>query len=224
MCLDKPLNFSAPLFLSASCSSEKRGVWYFLPPQPPHSVSSSLRLFPCVSWIHWQHPSVTPVATFPSLHFILMRLGPVLLCISRNLAFLRSVFHRYLVTLGIKSSLVTAPFQTRKSSVYVSFHTSCPFSLCPGIGTRQAGPFIFVPSARVVLVLSLVPPLPLQALAKLPCLNQMPLVPASLTQRCFPSSAYTFHLHILVSFEFVLYLGSYWEKVCRAHANIPGAQ
>lgn len=169
-------------------------------------------------------PPSLPWPLSPPFTSSFMRLGPVLLCISRNLAFLRSVFHRYLVTLGIKSSLVTAPFQTRKSSVYVSFHTSCPFSLCPGTGTRQTGPFMFVPSAHVVLVLSLVPPLPLQALAKLPCLNEMPLVPASLTQRYFPSSAYKFHLHILVSFEFVLYLGSCWEKVCHAHANIPGAQ
>lgn len=170
MCLNKPLNVSAPLFLSASCSSEKRGVM-----SGTFCLLSPHTQFPAPSGCFHVCPGSTG-STPPSLPWPLsppftssfMRLGLVLLCISRNLAFLRSVFHRYPVTLGIKSSLVTAPFQTRKSSVYVSFHTSCPFSLCPGIGTRQAGPFIFVPFARVVLVLSLVSPLPLQGPGRCP--------------------------------------------------------
>lgn len=83
-------------------------------------------------------PPSLPCPLSPPFTSFFVSLCPVLLCISRNLAFLRSILHRYPVTLSIKSSLVTIPFQTLKYSVYVSFHTSCPFSLYPGIGTRQA--------------------------------------------------------------------------------------
>lgn len=134
-------------------------------------------------------PPSLPWPLSPPFTSSFMRLGPVLLCISRDLAFLRSVFHRYLVTLSVKSSLGTVPFQTLKYSVYVSFHTSCPFSLCPGIGTRQAIYFLlrpqvllysfllhvwFLSSALCLFFLC-------RALAKLPCLNQMSLVPATVS-------------------------------------------
>lgn len=139
MCLDKSPNFSAPLFLSAS-SSEKRGVMSgtFCLPSPHTQFPAPSGCFHVCPGSTGSTPPSLPWPLSPPFTSSFMRLGPVLLCISRDLAFLRSVFHRYPVTLGIKSSLVTVPFQTLKYSVYVSFHTSCPFSLCPGIGTWPA--------------------------------------------------------------------------------------
>lgn len=106
-----------------------------------------LRLF------HWHCTSVTPRSMSPPSASIFM--SPEWFCFkptSRKLAFLSPVLGQDPVTLNIEPGPVTIP-ETLKYSVSASFHTSCLFSLCPGIGQGRllpvttTGPCLIISSA-----------------------------------------------------------------------------
>lgn len=156
---------------------------------------------------------------------------PGIVFTSKTLAFLSSVLHRYLVSFSIKSSPVTIPFNPEVFSVCLLPHLP-PLLPLPR-HWNKAGYFLSQPQALVcsfllpewVLVLSPMPPLPLQgpserALPKSDALHTH----CNLTQHCFLSGTYKFQLHILVSFEFALYFGSCWERLYCAHSHISSAE
>lgn len=151
---------------------------------------------------------------------------------SRKLAFLSPVLGQDPVTLSIEPGPVTIP-KTLKYSVSASFHTSCLFSLCPGIGQGRllpvttTGPCLIISSACMGLCPQVVPPLPLQGgevgtVVKPPCLSQMPLVLTTAVHSTFLLIlTCRFQSHILVSFEFVLYLSSCWKRQYCVYFNTP---